>query len=201
MSSRTVHDQRIGEEISAVSSLGSRLRHERRLRKLRQRDLAARVGCSESLLSKIELNRISPSLQTLHKIAEALGTSVAALFSDTVESKVTIYRRGERPALQLGGADRLGRTVLERMTPYSEQRVLNANLHIVPPGGGSAGTIAHAGEEVGFVIVGYIELEIDSEKFLLDPGTSFFFNSALPHRYRNIGSDEARIVWINSPPY
>lgn len=189
------------EGLASMSGLGSRLRHERRLRKLRLKDMAKRIGCSESLLSKIELDRISPSLQTLHKIAEALGTSVAALFSDKAETKVTIYRSGERPVLQLGTTDRPGRTVLERMTPYAEQRLLSANLHVVPPGGGSAGAISHLGEEVGFVITGYIELEVDNEIYLLGAGSSFFFNSGLPHRYRNIGSAEAQIVWINTPPY
>lgn len=186
---------------SSMTGLGSRLRHERQARKLRLKDLAGQIGCSESLLSKIELDRISPTLQTLHKIAEALGTTVAALFSEKTNTKVTIYHSGERPELQLGDTDRPGRTVLERMTPYARNRQLSANLHVVPPGGGSEGTISHVGEEVGFVITGYVELEVDDECYLLGAGSSFFFNSGLPHRYRNIGSAEAQIVWINTPPY
>lgn len=181
--------------------LGSKLRHARHLKKLRLKDVADRIGCSESLLSKIELDRVSPSLQTLHKLAEALGTSVAALFSAEKDSKVSIYRAGERPVLNLGDGDMECSTRLERMISYTEGRMLNANLHVVPPGGGSQGTIAHTGEEVGYVISGYIEIEVDGETFLLDEGTSFFFPSHLPHRYKNIGSDEARIIWINTPPY
>jgi mannose-6-phosphate isomerase-like protein (cupin superfamily) len=48
---------------------------------------------------------------------------------------------------------------------------------------------------------GYIEITVDTETHLVGPGGSFFFRSDLPHRYPNIGSTVARIVWVNSPPY
>ena len=34
--------------------------------------------------------------------------------------------------------------------------------------------------------------------YLLGAGGSFFFNSSLPHSYRNVGTSEARVVWMNS---
>jgi len=57
---------------------------------------------------------------------------------------------------------------------------------------------AHAGEEVGYVVAGYLELTVDGRAYLLGAGGSFFFNSSLPHSYRNIGTSEARVVWMNS---
>ena len=186
---------------NVMDGLGAKLRHARRMKSLRLKDVAERVGCSESLLSKIELDRSSPTLQTLHKLAEALGTSVAALFAAEKSSAIVIYRAGERPSLYLGSNDAESATRLERMTPYAEGRVLNANLHVVPPGGGSEGIIAHPGEEVGYVIAGYVEIEVDGEVFVLNEGTSFFFQSHLPHRYRNVGTEPARILWVNTPPY
>ena len=186
---------------TVMDGLGAKLRHARRMKALRQKDVAEFVGCSESLLSKIELDRTSPTLQTLHKLAEVLGTSVAALFSAEKTSCVSVYRSGERPILHLGSNESELATRLERMIPYTEGRMLNANLHVVPPGAGSEGMIAHAGEEVGFVIAGYVEIEVDGKVFVLNEGTSFFFQSHLPHRYRNIGSEPAKIVWVNTPPY
>ncbi len=173
--------------------IGAKLRHARRVHKLTLKTVSERVGCSESMLSKIETGRVSPSLNLLAKLAEGLGTSIAALFNEEQRLAVTVYHHGERQAIELGSW-RHRHTVLERLIPYAEGRRLNANLHVVPPGGGSDGTLSHVGEEVGFVIDGFVELTVDGRTMPLGPGSSFFFASALPHSYQNIGTGVARIV-------
>src|SRR5690348_8733491 len=59
----------------ASPRIGSQLRRQRRLRGLRLKDVAEKAGLSESLISKIENNKVSPSISTLHSLAKALGTS------------------------------------------------------------------------------------------------------------------------------
>ena len=185
----------------ATVPLGDKLRHLRRKTGLTLKQLGDLTGCSESMLSKAERGHVVPSLDLLSRIAMQLGTSVAGLFADAPERSCFVYKEGERPKLELGTATQDGHTVLERLIPYAQGRQLNANLHVVPPGGGSAGALSHEGEEVGFVIEGFIEITVDTESHLVGPGGSFFFHSELPHRYRNIGTTMARIVWVNSPPY
>jgi len=182
-----------------AESLGQRVRYARQKHGLTLAVVAEQIACSESLLSKIERDRITPTLPTLFKLAEALGTSVAALFSDQQKNQVVIYHQGERPELVLGSkAGKQADTKFERIIPYVEGRLLDANVHVVPPGGGSSGAYSHLGEEVGFVMDGFIELTVDGSISLLKPGSSFFFNSSLPHSYRNIGTESARILWVNA---
>lgn len=183
------------------ASLGQKLRHARRIRGLRLKDVAGQAGCSESLLSKIENGKAAPSLLMLHRITEALGTTVAACFSDRDVEPLTVYRAGERPVIHLGSTRSGLEPSLERLTPYKAGRALNANLHVVPPGAGSEGALKHAGEEVGFVIEGVVELTVDGRSVVIAAGGSFFFQSSLPHSYRNVGAETARIVWVNTPPY
>ena len=185
----------------ATVQLGEKLRHLRRNSGLTLKQLGDLTGCSESMLSKAECGHVIPSLDLLSRVAQQLGTSVAGLFAEAADQTCFVYKEGERPKLELGATTEDGKTVLERLIPYAKGRQLNANLHVVPPGGGSAGVLSHEGEEVGFVIEGYIEVTVDNESHLVGPGGSFFFQSELPHRYRNIGSTTARIVWVNSPPY
>lgn len=168
---------------------------------MRLKDVADRARCSDSLLSKIENGKAAPSLSTLHRITEALGTSVAACFSDQDVKPVTVYHKGERPEIQLGGSSSELEPTLERITPYTVGGALNAMVHIVPPGAGSEGALRHTGEEVGFVIEGILELTVDGRVLLVRAGSSFFFQSLLPHSYRNIGPETARIVWVNTPPF
>lgn len=195
--------QRDTPEVSAEApaNLGDKLRHLRRKSGLTLKQLGALTGCSESMLSKAERGHVVPSLDLLSRIAMQLDTSIAGLFVDAPEQSCFVYREGERPKMELGAATKDGHTLLERLIPYAQGRQLNANLHVVAPGGGSAGALSHDGEEVGFVIDGYIEITVDNETHLVGPGGSFFFHSELPHRYRNIGTTTARIVWVNSPPY
>ncbi len=180
--------------------LGTRLRHARKVRKLRLKDVARFVNCSESLLSKIECNKLAPSLHMLHRIAAVLDTTVAALFSPEAEAGMAVFRDGERPAVLLDGRESEGLR-LERLIPYTQGRILNANIHVIPPGASIGGDLKHDGEEVGFVLEGELELTVRGETRRLGAGASFFFRSDLPHSYRNPGRSVTRVIWVNSPPF
>jgi len=60
--------------------------------------------------------------------------------------------------------------------------------------------LTHSGEEGGVVIEGEIELTVAGETWTLGPGDAYYFDSRLPHRFRNTGKASARIVSANTPP-
>lgn len=172
--------------------LGARIRHARRVAHLTMTQLAEKAGCSESLVSKIESGQATPSLAMLHRIAVALNTNIATLTEDgPVDSPV--LRRGERPVISAGGIS------LERLVLPKRGGLLQANIHIVEPGAASDGQIVHAGEEVGYVLEGRLELTLGDERHEIRAGDSFTFPSQLPHGYRNVGKTVARILWVNTP--
>jgi transcriptional regulator with XRE-family HTH domain len=186
--------------VGEFQNMGTRLRHARRLKKLRLKDLARIVNCSESLLSKIECNKVVPSLHTLHRVAAVLDTTVAALFSDESKESMIVYQDGDRPSIPLKGLNESDLR-LERLIPYTQGQILNANIHIIPPGASNGGDLKHAGEEVGYILHGQLELTVRGETRLLRAGSSFFFRSDLPHSYRNPGDTETKVIWVNSPPF
>src|SRR5260221_7345715 len=65
-----------------MSRVGSKLRELRRRRNLAVRELAVRSGVSHSTISLIERDQISPSIDTLGAIVDALGGTLTAFFSD-----------------------------------------------------------------------------------------------------------------------
>lgn len=178
--------------------LGRRLRRIRRHAGLSLRELGRRVGCSESLLSKVETGHANPSLTMLHRIVAALDISVAALFGDEADDDQVVYRRGQRPRISVDST-RAENIVLERLIPDTGSHLLQANVHIVRPHGGSRGEITHEGEEVGYVLDGTIELTVGGRIYRLTAGDSFVFRSEVPHGYRNLGDTTARILWVNTP--
>ena len=52
--------------------IGTRLKHARLTKGMNLLQLAEKVGCTESFLSKVEHDKVRPSLMMLHKIVAAL---------------------------------------------------------------------------------------------------------------------------------
>jgi len=78
--------------------------------------------------------------------------------------------------------------------------MLQCNIHIIEPGGASDGQIEHEGEELGYILDGQLELTVENDTYVLNPGDSFHFDSRRPHGYRNATAESARVFWVNTPP-
>lgn len=175
-------------------TLGGNIRSTRILKGLKLREVADRVGCSESMLSKVENGKITPSLRLLHKVASSFGTTVPALLSARDDMHI-VSRKGKRPTLTIDAAG----SHVERLVSPDGDHLLEGHLHIIAPGGGSEGVVTHEGEEVGYVVDGQLELAVGHETFLLGAGDSFSFRSEIAHRYRNPGKKSTRVVWVSTP--
>jgi transcriptional regulator with XRE-family HTH domain len=184
---------------TSLLRLGTRLKLSRQTRGLTLKALAAAANCSESLLSKIENGKVSPSLPMLHRLVEVLGTNIGWMFEESDGEEGIVFRTGTRPLIALDPLRRGEGISLERVIPYSPGHLLQCNIHHIEAGGESAGPIQHAGEEVGYVLEGSIELMVGEKTFRLSPGDSFVFDSEVPHWYRNVGNERASIFWVNTP--
>jgi quercetin dioxygenase-like cupin family protein len=181
-------------------SLGVRLKHARMVRQLTLKALAEQAGCSESLLSKVEGGHATPSLATLHRIALALSTNIAALVSGPEVNTSPVHRAHERPTVSFPTKRKRGSILLERVVVPGPGQLLQGDIHVIEPRTSSDEQISHAGEELGYVIEGELELTIGDERYALQAGDSFYFPSTVPHSYRNPGKHVARVLWINTPP-
>lgn len=183
----------------ATGLLGVRLRHARLVLGLRLKDVAERAHCSESLVSKIERGHTTPSLKVLHRLTRVLDISISTLFSPGDVGSV-VWRAGERPVITLQGARKGEHIHLERIVPHYPGLLLEANIHVVEPGAKSDGAIEHAGEEMGYILQGSLDLWVENDRYRLHPGDAFHFRSDLGHRYCNPGDEVTKVLWVNSPP-
>jgi transcriptional regulator with XRE-family HTH domain len=180
--------------------IGARLRHARLMRGARMKDIAEAAGCSESLVSKIENNKLEPSLHVLSRLCGILGINLRDLFSPEQNDDTIVTRQTQRTVVEMDPLRQGHGIVMERVIPYARGHLLQSNIHVVAPGGSSFGMISHEGEEVGYIISGEIELFIGDKTFRLGAGDTFCFRSEIGHGYRNAGADEARILFVNTPP-
>lgn len=186
-----------------IPAIGARLKHARLTMGLSLAQLSAEAGCSESFISKVEHDKVRPSLATLHRLVKALEINFASLFSNEESEEsgpVFIYRFEKRPLIHMAPLSSEEGITLERLIPNTPNALLQANVHIVAPGAASSGLIEHKGEELGYLLEGELELQVEDKFYHLFAGDSFFFNSGLPHGYRNPGNSQASVLWVNTPP-
>lgn len=182
--------------------IGGRLRHARKIKGLSMKQVADLVDCSESFVSKLERDKVQPSLTLLHRLVAVLGINVSNLFdtNQASEEPAFIVRSGSRPHIQMNTRPNSSGVLLEQVVPLGPKSLLQANIHIVAPQGGGHDAISHVGEEMGFVLEGTIDLHIADRTYRLTAGDSFMFQSELPHAYNNPGETAARVLWVNTPP-
>lgn len=178
---------------------GSKLRAVRERRGITLKQVAAKAGVSESLVSQIERNKVSPSVDTLLSIADALGIDYEYLFSDyRKKGKVEIIRAAERSVTR-DGLVTMSRLSVREEIP-GEHTVEAFMLEVAP--GGETGDLeyGHAGREFGIILEGTAELLYGDDGYLLSQGDTVTFASRIPHILRNRGESTLKAVWIVSPP-
>ncbi len=187
------------EEAKAVeppTGVGPRLRVVRRLYGLSQRELARRAGLTHATISLIESERVSPSVASLKKVLDGIPLSLAEFFTfDANESRRIFYAADELP--DVGSGD----IVFRLVGADRHQRALTLLDEHYAPGADTGETmLSHAGEEGGVVIRGEIELTVAGQSRRLGPGDGYYFESRLPHRFRNPGQAPCEIISANAPP-
>ena len=188
----------VGSDNGALK-IGTRIRHARLLKGLRMRDLAQAVGCDESMISKIEAGKVLPSLPMLNKMVTALDRDLASFFGLRVDAHKLVQKPEDRLKVVVDALRGGAGVAYERLVPVGAGNLLEANVHVVAPGAEKVDLITHHGEAVGYLVSGEIELTIDDESYRMTAGDSFFFKAYLTNSYRNVGAEEARIVWVNTP--
>jgi transcriptional regulator with XRE-family HTH domain len=183
--------------------IGAKLRHARLTKRFSLRQLAKIVDCSDSMISKVENDKLRPSLSMLHRLAAALGTNISELFSEqnNVLESVHIFRMSDRERFEVDPVFVGGKGVsFERLLPVARSGLLQAHIVTAAPGTRNPKMNEHSGEDFGYVVEGTIELLVGGETYRLHSGDAFSFPSSLPHGWRNTSASLARILWINTPP-
>ncbi len=179
--------------------IGHKLRAVRKRRKLTLREVATRAGVSESLVSQIERDKVSPAIDTLLRIADILDIDMDYLFSDLKKSKqVMVVRAHERHQIIKDGVsyEQLSRTPEEQ-----EEYGIEAYYMQISPGHESGSDLyGHKGKELGTIISGQGEFTIGNQTLRLAAGDSISFASDVPHVLKNTGHEPLRAYWTITPP-
>jgi DNA-binding transcriptional MerR regulator/mannose-6-phosphate isomerase-like protein (cupin superfamily) len=175
-----------------AGAIGARLRKLRMKKGASLATVAKAAGISVGFLSALERSQMTASVGTLRKLARYYKTNILD-FHDTAEANKFLVRPDERKVLEAGPG------VLMELLAWGNT-VMEPHLFRVAPNAGSGESYTHVGEEFLYILKGELEIFLHDEQYRLKTGDSFYFESAVPHKWANPGRSETWILWINTPP-
>jgi len=84
--------------------------------------------------------------------------------------------------------------VRELLVPDLHRQIIMLSARFLPGQRGSGEATTHAGEECVVVLEGEMEIEVNGRVVRLNIGDSFYFESTVPHMFRNPGEKPAEIL-------
>ncbi len=187
-----------GDPDEETQKLGRRVRDLRAKAGLTLTELAKATGVSIGTLSQLERGLSSPTVRTLYTVANALGVMPAWLI-DPAQSEDRgaetryIVRSGQRS--HLFDIDGVRKDVA---SPAASERLRGFFMVIQPGCNSGSKPYSHKGEEIGFLISGSLELQIEDETYSLKEGDCFAFASSKLHQFANAGAKAATVFWVNA---
>ncbi len=179
--------------------IGEKIRVVRKRKGLTLKEVARVAQVSDSLISQIERDRISPAIETLLKIVEVLDIDMEYLFGDFRKTRsLHVVRKQERRLIRQDGVTYEG---LSRIESRKDEHGIEAYYMEIKPGCQSGSSdYGHPGKELGTIISGQGLFSIGDQSVKLYPGDSISFASDSPHRLENTGTNLLKAFWTITPP-
>jgi transcriptional regulator with XRE-family HTH domain len=171
-----------GGDRSLYRHLGGTIRDLRQRDHLTIADVAAQVGISRGMLSKIENGQAATSLDTLSRIARALGVSLAHLFRyyDVPSGGAQLVKAGRGMEVVRRGT-RCGHTYHLLAYDQGPQKSFEPFLITMDDASEVFPTFEHPGTEFIYMLEGRIEYRHGQHTYVLAPGDSLTFRGSVPH--------------------
>jgi len=175
--------------------LGFKIRSIRNSKKSTLQELANITKLTTSFISQVERGIVSPSVDSLRKIAQALGVGIGEFFEKDLK-EFTFIRKDKAPK------------VIDKDTKSSYETVVSDLLGVkmkplvfrLQKGGEiKKELLLEEGDAFAIVMEGNIELHCDKERIVLNKGDSFYCKGQKkPQKITNVGDKEAVLLWVKS---
>lgn len=177
--------------------IGMKLRSLRTRKRLTLSRLAAETGLSTALLSKIETDRMIPTLPTLATISRVYGVGLSYFFVEPSHHSLSITRREHLEASNRG-AEQLAVTPLHAAGKGSH---LKAQMIEFPAGGTLCPTDeCSASSGLVYVLEGQLQLDAGGMHEQLESGDCVYMESEMPLAMSACGKHRCRVLSVTPAP-
>jgi len=173
--------------------IGMKLRSLRTQKRLTLSRLAAETGLSTALLSKLETDRMIPTLPTLATISRVYGVGMSYFFSEPGQHTVSITRK----AHLLANARGLEPVKAIPLHTVCEDDRMVAQVMEFAPGTAAAASESYR-ETVGLIHVleGRLQLDAGGLSEVLDAGDCAYLKSRMPLAMSAAGKHRCRVLSV-----
>jgi len=180
--------------------IGPKLRALRLKKSMGLVELGKHTGLSPALLSKLERDKLYPTLPTLLRIALVFSVGLDHFFADEGKCHTAaVIRKSERIRLpeRPGVADVAYH--FESLDYKCNDRRTNAYLaDFEAVDADKLRPHQHPGSEFLLVVKGKLALRIGLNAYELDSGDSIYFDPSVPHTYRRIGKAPCQAMIVTA---
>lgn len=180
-------------------NIGQKIHYLRVKANLTTKELANDVGVTKGYISQIENNRTSPSLDSLEKILEKLGTNFQDFFGTTEQTKeeslVEVFTTAK-----LAEVEEVDENLLSAKFPLlPTNSSFKVEIIEIQPNGQTEIQKPQVGETFGYVLDGRVEIFQNEEVTLVERFETFYFPNIKENYLRNKYSRPCRVLIVKTP--
>ena len=189
--------QPCAETDALAEKLGQTILRLRTADKMSLGDLSQSSGVAKSMISQIEKNETNPSLATLSRLSQALGTSVEAMVSQGGSDDSALVEKTEiqdTPLLKstdglcelriIGSID-----TVQWVQWYDFQAQPGGILESSPHPDGSVENLT--------ILQGEVLVEVENESWTAKAGETLRYRADRPHKITNTGTKHVHATMVN----
>jgi transcriptional regulator with XRE-family HTH domain len=179
--------------------IGAKLRSLRTQKRLTLARLSAETGLSTALLSKLETDRMIPTLPTLATISRVYGVGMGHFFAEPSRHMLSITRKAH-----LQGSERgMDQVKIIPLNAPTENPRLAAQV-IEFPAGAASSTVSRlaSGSGLIYVLDGKLQLDAGGMQETLEPGDCAYLESEMALAWSAAGKTRCRVLAVlpSTPP-
>jgi len=179
-------------------NVGARVKRVREERNLSLEDISQRTGIEAEVLTQIEEGFIAPPLGTIIKLAKALDLKMGYFISGEESKPYTIVRKDDGKVVSRYDSKKVKYYGYgyESLAPHKKDRHMEPFLVTLDPSETEEERSTHDGQEFIYVLEGAMEVRLDREVHILEPGDSIYYDSTIPHLVKCHGDSPTRILAV-----
>jgi transcriptional regulator with XRE-family HTH domain len=186
------------EALNLSSKLGRRVHDRREMLGMSLQAASEATGIPTATLSRIENNRMSPTISLVMKIVKGLNVSLAELLGETgvnpLPQQLSVALPDQTPKTHVAGDEYEARHSESHLSRAVTPVIFEVSARRLDKIGGPVG---HPGTEFSYVLSGTLVMHFAGHPaHELPAGSSILFNSAVPHAYLAKGRTPARVLTV-----
>ena len=178
--------------------IGKKISDLRRFNNLTQDELAKKCELTKGFISQVESNKTPPSMKTFFEILEVLGTNPKEFFGNDRDDDYEKISFKEEEFSEV--VDNNLYSNITYIVPNAMKFEMDPILVSIQPGGRTASSNPHPGEEFGYVLIGQVTVVYGRSRHTVRKGETFYYYANKEHYLENNGTSVAKVLWISTPP-